>query len=48
MKKQFLNLGIALNKAEQKQIIGKGGIRCHMDLDCSHMPTSTCNNGYCD
>ena len=39
MKKSILNIGKALNKAEQKTVNGgKGGIRCTDDSHCpSHM-----------
>ena len=47
MKKQFFNLGKALNKAEQKLI--NGGIRnptyCVSDSDCDSM--SECNHRRC-
>ena len=43
MKKQFLNLGKALNKAEQKQINGGAG-GCPTYEEC----VSNCyNGGYC-
>ena len=49
MKKQFLDLGNALNKAEQKQINGGSDEgRCHTDSDCASIPFSTCRNGWCD
>jgi len=34
MKKQILNLGKSLNKAEQKTINGGGGAGCLYDYEC--------------
>ena len=48
MKKQILNLGKALNKAEQKSINGGFGIFCKHDGHCAHIPQSTCRQGVCD
>ena len=49
MKKQILNLGKALNKAERKSINGgSAGIFCKRDSDCASIPFSTCRQGYCD
>lgn len=46
--KNLLKLGKALNKVEQKSIKGYGVLRCKTDSDCSFIPLSTCNNGFCD
>ncbi len=48
MKKQILNLGKTLNKAEQKEINGGLGIFCKHDGHCAHLPESTCRQGVCD
>jgi hypothetical protein len=60
MKKQILNLGKALNKAEQKQIIGgvagpcstevvgNTGKRCLVDSDCLQGYMPVCFNGCCN
>jgi len=46
MKKQFINLGKALNKAEQKQIMG--GTMPYDGGPCSACSTnSNCNSGVC-
>ena len=50
MKKQFLNLGKTLNKAQQKQIFG-GGVDPYFcseqnteDPECYHMTGSVCTD----
>ena len=47
MKKQILNLGKALNKAEQKQINGGYMPECYTNEDCNqgevcHLSSATC------
>lgn len=45
--KQFLNLGKALNKAEQNQINGGARIMCQEDWDCHY--EEFCNyNQFCE
>lgn len=49
MKKQLLNVGKTLKKAEQKSINGgSAGIFCKRDSDCASIPFSTCRQGVCD
>ena len=48
MKKQILNLGKALNKAEQKQINGGYISECFSDNDCGLVPNMYCTErGFC-
>jgi hypothetical protein len=50
MKKQFLNLGKALNKAEQKSINGGASCRSgsNMDDGCPCNNGSQCSSGNCN
>ena len=45
MKKQILNLGKALNKAEQRNVFGGYEAECESDFDC--MSGMWCNEDVC-
>lgn len=45
MKKQLLNLGKGLSKAEQKLINGGKELQCESDMDCD--PGMYCGNDAC-
>jgi len=50
MKKQILNFGKAINRAEQKLINGGLGNSCHVHIECKKWhndPYALCINGNC-